>query len=570
MPKLGLGLSLPQTRVSGSAAPLIPPDGLSLWLKADAGVTTVSYTYKSNIALSEAGQTTINGNYAPSSTPVINSNYMLVGPNSNFIEVRPNSSPVYRLFNENNNIDGGPSYYDFTSSNGTTWSFGDGKRPVSITISGLTGASAQANGIYNSFVGTIDGGITNWIAYETISGLGVLKVYQNGDCELFRIISENFTLIATGSNWGIGSFTIVSPATGSPTGSGTIYPTGGVPTGVVTTTTVSTSDVTAWADQSGNANNATPFDANPTYNSSDLNSKPTISLSSIGDEINKSFLINGDPMGASGTTAFAVVYVQDVCDATNDNGPIFGDFGIVNSSSHYPYGGDCSVYDGFASEDRKGPLTAPSTITNSWSLYSVVSTENDWRDYVNGALMHSDNTNVYSNGAYDGNLYIGFSSFGYTLKGKIAEAIMYNRVLTTPERLQVEAYLMDKYAISPAPSGIPVASTNQIVVTNAGLFNGTYTRRSAGANLTIPYGLLEGTGNSYSISEGGTDVFVLIGPQMTVGGYGTGSWVFAYGYNDDDVGNIVFGALSPITNASTDITTLPTTGWSSGITITAA
>ena len=123
---------------------------------------------------------------------------------------------------------------------------------------------------------------------------------------------------------------------------------------------------------------------------------------------------------------------------------------------------------------------------------------------------------------------------------------------------------------APAPSGIPVASTNQIIVTNAGSFNGTYTKRSSGADLTITYGLLQGTGNSYSISEGGTDVFVLIGPQMTVGGYGVGSWIFAYGYNDDDYGGIVFTALDPITNASTNINTIPTTGWSSGITITAA
>lgn len=123
---------------------------------------------------------------------------------------------------------------------------------------------------------------------------------------------------------------------------------------------------------------------------------------------------------------------------------------------------------------------------------------------------------------------------------------------------------------SGAPSGIPVASTNQIIVTNAGFFNGTYTKRSSGADLTIPYGLLQGTGNSYSTYEAGTDLFVLIGPQMTVGGYGVGSWIFAYGYNDDDYGNIIFGAVDPITNASTDITSIPTIGWSSGITITAA
>ena len=233
--------------------------------------------------------------------------------------------------------------------------------------------------------------------------------------------------------------------------------------------TLSGANVTAWLDQSGNSNNATPTDASPTYNSSDLNSKPTISLSSIAEGTNKSFLINGNPMGASGTTAFAVVYVGDVCNEGNDNGPIFGDFGIADSSSHYPYGGDCSVYDGFASANRKGPLTAPSTITNSWSLYSVVSTENDFRDYVNGALMHSDNTNVYSNIAYDGNFYIGYSNFGYTLKGKIAEAITYNRVLTTVERQQVEAYLMNKYAI-----GIPVASTSSVIVANSGAFGGQY------------------------------------------------------------------------------------------------
>jgi hypothetical protein len=170
-------------------------------------------------------------------------------------------------------------------------------------------------------------------------------------------------------------------------------------------------------------------------------------LSSIAEGTNKSFQIAGNPMGVSGTTAFAVVYVGDVCNEGNDNGPIFGDFGIANSSSHYPYGGDCSVYDGFASANRKGPLTAPSTITNSWSLYSVVSTENDWRDYVNGTLMNSDNANVYSNAPYDTFLFIGHSSFGYTLKGKIAEAIVYNRAITTQERLQVEAYLNTKYAI---------------------------------------------------------------------------------------------------------------------------
>ena len=47
--------------------------------------------------------------------------------------------------------------------------------------------------------------------------------------------------------------------------------------------TLSGSNVTAWADQSGNGRHASSVDVDPTYNSSDLNGKPTISLSSVAD-----------------------------------------------------------------------------------------------------------------------------------------------------------------------------------------------------------------------------------------------------------------------------------------------
>ena len=213
-------------------------------------------------------------------------------------------------------------------------------------------------------------------------------------------------------------------------------------------------DVTVWADQSGNGIIATAIDAYPTYNSSDLNGKPTINLSSIAVGNNQSFSIDSDPMGESGTTAFAVVYVEDVCNDGNDNGPIFGNFGSTidndpQAQGHYPYGPLCLVYDSFCTTSRKEALTPPVTITNAWSLYSVSSTTDDWRAYVNGLLMHSDASNTYNNTPYNSALYIGYQDAdgAYTLKGKIAEAIMYNRVLATPERQQVEAYLNAKYDI---------------------------------------------------------------------------------------------------------------------------
>ena len=221
--------------------------------------------------------------------------------------------------------------------------------------------------------------------------------------------------------------------------------------------TLSGSDVTAWADQSGNTNNASPVDAPPVFNASDLNGKPTISLTSMSDYIERVFSISINPLGVAGSTAFSVQYVEDVCDTGDDNGPIFGNFGATiddgepYSQTHYPYGPDCTVYDSFATTSRKNSITPPATIANTWSLYSVYSTNGDWKSFVNGYLMHSDSGNTYNNsiGGNDTTLYIGKQTAGgtYALKGKVAEVIVYNRVLTTTERQQVETYLNSKYQV---------------------------------------------------------------------------------------------------------------------------
>jgi hypothetical protein len=225
---------------------------------------------------------------------------------------------------------------------------------------------------------------------------------------------------------------------------------------VFTFSTVYTDNVTAWADQSGNGNNATPVANNPIYNISDLNSKPTISLTSMSDYVERVFSISINPLGVAGSTAFSVQYVEDVCDAGDDNGPIFGNFGGSEDSAslsqtHYPYGPDCFVYDAFGTRLRKDQITSPVTIANAWTLYSVKSTDNDWQSFVNGQLMHSDPTNTYSSavGGDDTTLYIGKQTANgtYSLKGKVAEVVVYNRVLTISERQQVETYLNSKYAI---------------------------------------------------------------------------------------------------------------------------
>ena len=63
-------------------------------------------------------------------------------------------------------------------------------------------------------------------------------------------------------------------------------------------------------------------------------------------------------------------------------------------------------------------------------------------------------TNTFSLNTYNGTFCIGayfsfddIGSLQESLVGKVAEIVIYNRILTTIERQQVEAYLNAKYAI---------------------------------------------------------------------------------------------------------------------------
>lgn len=287
------------------------------------------------------------------------------------------------------------------------------------TSNGTYVRSSGGNTTFYSGSNAIQGGGANWLLYDDSFGDAT---YENTN----SLEQNSWTEYnATGA-----------PSAVNTTSSGTPY-----------------TGVTSWADQSGNGRNATPHNPTnkPLFNASDKNEKPTISLTSMSDAIERVFTISSNPLGASGSTAFSVQYVEDVCGVGDDNGALLGNFGASEIQTHYPYGPDCLVYDAFATTSRKEALTPPTTISDAWSIYSVHITNGEWKNYVNGQLMHSDTGNTYDNsiGGDDTTLYIGKQTgLGYfSLKGKVAEVIVYNRVLTTPELQQVEAYLNAKYAI---------------------------------------------------------------------------------------------------------------------------
>ena len=129
-----------------------------------------------------------------------------------------------------------------------------------------------------------------------------------------------------------------------------------------------------------------------------------------------------------------------------------------------------------------------------------------------------------------------------------------------------------------APSGIPVASTASVVFSNAGGFNGTYAKKIPSETVLISVGedAFMSAGVSYARAVG-NDGYVLLRPNSTIQHsiYGTilgtpyANWVAIFFYFDsEDTGQYYYETT--FTNPSTDATTIPTTGWSSAITITAA
>jgi hypothetical protein len=158
--KMGLGLSLASRRIAqGITAPSIPTTGLSLWLKADAGVTdfqipaasgiidnaadfeggasnqylentNIEGTFVNTIVISGAGTTTSNGTY----TRENGGTNQFFGPNGNYIY---NDDPDWKLYD--NDYEG--ITYSTDDQTFTTWQGIDGDSPNPSGVTYYSGFS---------------------------------------------------------------------------------------------------------------------------------------------------------------------------------------------------------------------------------------------------------------------------------------------------------------------------------------------------------------------------------------------------------------------------------------------
>jgi len=123
-----------------------------------------------------------------------------------------------------------------------------------------------------------------------------------------------------------------------------------------------------------------------------------------------------------------------------------------------------------------------------------------------------------------------------------------------------------------APSGLPVASTASVNISTSPFQNyNPYTKKLSGYGFNVlgVYSLSVDSGLIYMNTVEDGNNFVLISPNTILSGglsYTPSTWKITQ-FGDDD--GFPFFSESA-TNPSTDPTTIPTSGWSPSITITAA
>jgi hypothetical protein len=214
--------------------------------------------------------------------------------------------------------------------------------------------------------------------------------------------------------------------------------------------TLSGSNVTAWADQSGNGNNAvTNIGEEPTFVSSFLNGNPAIEFNGRGqimqiadtnslDFLSISSFIVLEYLGQG--TGNNIVYIKNANAGSPQNEAMYGLVATIGDYVSFPQNVD------------------------GWSDYQTQINIQNSIPRILSMTYDGTNQNVYSNGNFSNTFNIGgniatstgiLQIGGYNKSfndeeyfyGQIAEIIMYNRAVTSTERQQVESYLNTKYAI---------------------------------------------------------------------------------------------------------------------------
>jgi hypothetical protein len=214
--------------------------------------------------------------------------------------------------------------------------------------------------------------------------------------------------------------------------------------------TLSGSDVTAWADQSGNGKNAVGADTLPTLQSNAINGLPAIRFNNTGTDVSR-FAISSS-FNLKNSSAFVVVKQLNL----DNSYPRFLSFLSLNDLDYNADDGLCALFNNGIPQlqitsNANDCSIENGTANNAFALisYKIDNSGNISAFYNGGSEGTGQNSSMASQNGL-GEIYIGQSQSNITsegLYGDIAEIVMYSRSVTTPERQQVEEYINTKYAI---------------------------------------------------------------------------------------------------------------------------
>jgi len=389
-------------RHRGSVSP-IPQSGLSLWLKADAGVTIFQTPIITQVIVT--GFTGIysgaNGTYNGSSEDA----YFEIAGGAFYIDGNTlwESNYGVEIATNNNNYQGAwtPSQYFST---------------ITLSNAGTT----SANGVYTRADSQID------MRFVTFSKSGG-SITWDDDSEfwytsqdLYRNFSSTFD-----EDWSIENGNGPQPDASYSTSARNV----GSPT---STTTIISNPVESWTDQSGNGRNV--FQNSNYANTSMFGGKSFLSFP------DNTYLTSFNPIWPSTSTIdYGTIIVVARFPSSYQ---VFAPLLFNHGNLFIGRGNDQTYPDGLiASKDNDVNIFGNSNLSNN-------------TNYLIGMTFNLDSLNLYLNGSNNGSganfenngqdeFSIGFNGEAFSM----AEIVVYNRVLTTPERQQVEAYLNTKYAI---------------------------------------------------------------------------------------------------------------------------
>ena len=226
-----------------------------------------------------------------------------------------------------------------------------------------------------------------------------------------------------------------------------------VPSASITLSSGTRLQVTGWADQSGNSHNAVNEngDTPPILVSNAVNGKPAIEFNNLATSGLSFMRITAPALNLKSSTAFFVVKQDEQINFAR-----FFSFLSATGEDYDSNDGLAVLYNN-TSDPRQFQITSSfidaienNSVYENFGIASyTISSDGTINPFFNSVSGTSgQNTDMASSNGADALIGQGSQLVsGSDFDGKIAEIVIYNRVLTTGERQQVESYLNSKYAI---------------------------------------------------------------------------------------------------------------------------